>query len=427
MGVASIPSDLLEKILHFGSQLTTSEAIGLLIASTPVALGAWRLAWGQGRSAGRKFELDHGEVPRVKAELDKTRFEVLDLKQQITTRTAEVRVLQEATETAKPDQIDLPADIQDVLRIKQALIKDDAELWRLRSARPLAHLAERLKSSGMSIITIGNLKGGVGKTTITANLAAYFAQKIRATGKRVLVIDLDYQGSLTATLLQAAEKRLDRSAAEYILSGQATGDWLSKVIRDIDVAIPGLDLVPASYTLAAAEDQLMMRWLYHTTDKDVRFNLAEFLLSDEVRKAYGVVLLDVGPRLTTASISALCASTHLLVPTNLDRLSAETIGSFLSRVRSLKDNLGLPIELAGVVGTMTFQQTGLTPAEQDAIGTIRDGLREWGQDGYIFKRSIPRRQIFANLAGEDVGYRKDKQVRTLFNSLGDELSERIKL
>jgi cellulose biosynthesis protein BcsQ len=425
--VASIPSDLLEKILQCASQLTTSEAIALLITATPLAYGGWRLAWGQGHSAGRKFEIDHGQVPDLKSELEKARFDMLDMKQLISSRAAEVRVLQEASETAKSDQIDLPADIQDVLRIKQALVKDDAELWRLRAARPLDHLAERLKASGMSIVTIGNLKGGVGKTTITANLAAYFAQKMRATGKRVLVVDLDYQGSLTATLLQAAEKRLDRSAAEYILSGQATGDWLSKVIRDIDVAVPGLDLVPASYTLAAAEDQLMMRWLYHTTEKDVRFNLAEFLLSDQVRKAYQVILLDVGPRLTTASISALCASTHLLVPTNLDRMSAETIGSFLSRVRSLKDSLGLPIELAGVVGTMTYKNTGLTPAEEDAVGTIRDGLREWGMDGYIFNCSIPRKQIFANLAGEDVGYRRNQQVRTLFNNLGDELSMRIKL
>lgn len=425
--MASVPADLLEKMVQCASNLTATEGIGLLAAAAPLAWGFWRFARSHGHAAGRQYEITYGEVPRVKSELEAARFALLDANQKISLQKTEVRVLQEATETSKADQIDVPADIQDVLRMKQALVKEDAELWRLREPRPLAHLAERLKASGMTVLTIGNLKGGVGKTTITANLAAYFAQKLRASGKRVLAIDLDYQGSLTATLLQAAEKRLDRSASEYILSGQATGDWLTKVIREIDVAIPGLDLVPASYTLAAAEDQLMMRWLYHAIDKDVRFNLAEFLLSEEVRKTYGVVLLDVGPRLTTASISALCASTHLLVPTNLDRLSAETIGSFLSRVRSLKEALGLPISLAGVLGTMTFKQTGLTPSEEDAIGTIRDGLLEWGKDGYIFQCKLPRKKVFSDLAGSDVGYRRDRQARILFNTLGDELTERIKL
>lgn len=424
--VVPISQDLLDKIIKFASQLSTTEAVIMTLATAPVAASAIGGAYGLGHRSGRRYEVLHGQVPQLKLDLDETRFQVLELKQQLSSRVAEVRVLQETSEASRSTEIDLPADVQEVLHVRQLLLKDDVEVWRLRDAVPLVHLRERLIASAVRTVVIGNLKGGVGKTTLTANLAAYFAQRLAPLKKRVLVIDLDYQGSLTATLLQAASKRIDKSAAEFILAGQATGDWLTRVVKDVDAALPGVDLVPAGYTLAAMEELLMMRWLFHTTDKDVRFNLAEFLLSEEVRQTYGIVLLDVGPRLTTASISALCAATHLLVPTNLDKMSTETIGSFLSRVRALKESLNLPIELAGVVGTMTYQDR-LVAAEEDAIGSIRDGLRQWGDDDYVFKRNVPRRQVLATVAGTDIGYRRNKAIRELFNTLGDELASRIKL
>lgn len=423
--MTSVQPEVLDKILKFAAQLNVYDGLTLAATVTPVVGTMLGTAWAHGRSSGRTYEVMHGQVPHLRTELDSTRFQVLALKGQLEGRDDQIRVLKE-TATTSGISPKLPIDVQSVLSLRQELVKDDAEIWRLREPEPLPHLSERLIASGLSVITVGNLKGGVGKTTVTANLAGYFAQRLRPSGKRVLVVDLDYQGSLTATLLQASQKRIDRSATEYILSGQANGDWLSKVIKEVDAALPGVDLVPSGYTLAAAEDQLMMRWLLHTTDRDIRFNLAEFLLSPQVQQTYKVVLLDVGPRLTTASISALCASTHLLVPTNLDRLSAETIGSLLNRVSSIKQSLGLPIKLAGILGTMTFRDK-LSGPEEDALGTIRDGLREWEGEGYVFDRTIPRKQILANVAGTDIGYRRNAAIRSLFNTLGNELAGRIGL
>src|SRR5208282_5050929 len=84
--------------------------------------------------------------------------------------------------------------------LRDALIGSEEELWKLRGKIPSPAWAKALRDSRVRVIVIANLKGGVGKTTITANLAAYFALKRYL---RVLVIDLDYQGSLTGTLLNA--------------------------------------------------------------------------------------------------------------------------------------------------------------------------------------------------------------------------------
>lgn len=462
--MSTMSPDLLEKILKLASELTTAEGFLLAGAASPIIGPVIGGAWVHGRSSGRQYEVLHGQVPQLQGKLTDARHEILALGQKVDNRETEIRILRQNAEIltrqsrtfkqldttttvsqvlphqhreaaaplvppTAPTPLDsqslgLPQEVLEILRVRNLLIKDDADVWQMREPRPLAELRERLLNSGLYIITVGNLKGGVGKTTVTGNLAAYFAKKVNSLNKRVLVIDLDYQGSLTATLLQAAGKTIDKSVAEHLLSGNASGKQLGDMVKSIEDALPGVDLIPSGYTLAGAEDLLMMRWIFHTIEKDVRFNLADFLLSKQVRDTYKIILIDIGPRLTTASISALCASTHLLVPTNLDRLSAETIGSFLNRVKSLKENLNLPIQLAGVLGTMTYRDR-LTNAERDTLGTIKDGLRQWGPDGYVFQRSIPRKNPLANLAGSDIGYRRDDDVRALFNTLGDELCGRI--
>ena len=67
---------------------------------------------------------------------------------------------------------------------------------------------------------------------------------------------------------------------------------------------------------------------------------------------FDVALIDAPPRLTAATINGFCASTHLLVPTVYDKLSAEAVGTFLNGVRTLKNALNTQIDLLGVVGTL---------------------------------------------------------------------------
>jgi chromosome partitioning protein len=179
---------------------------------------------------------------------------------------------------------------------------------------------------------VANNKGGVGKTTLTAYLAAYF----RSKGKRVLAVDLDHQGSLTGWLLSAGgitipdgqDHRL--ALANTVLASELLEKWPAEVLNDGPLA--GTQLITADYTLTQHETKLMLRWLRRLGQPDIRYNLARVLMSDHVqsqKKGFDIVLIDAPPRLTTGAMNALAACTHLLVPTKLDMLSAETVRSFL--------------------------------------------------------------------------------------------------
>ena len=98
-------------------------------------------------------------------------------------------------------------------QLRGALLGSEEELWRLRGEIPSVETADALRRSRAKVLVVANLKGGVGKTTIVTNLAAYFALKRRL---RVLVIDLDYQGSLTGMMLTATKNTLGANSISSI-------------------------------------------------------------------------------------------------------------------------------------------------------------------------------------------------------------------
>lgn len=307
-------------------------------------------------------------------------------------------------------------------RVVTELEKDDADLWRLHRPKPPPQLAEKLKACRTRIVLIGHLKGGVSKTTLLANLAAYFDGK----GKRVLAIDFDYQGSLTATLLRAAGKELSGPYSDILLTGRLKPQELLTAVEDLNPILRRTKLVPAAYTLVQRENQMLIRWLLNGDEADVRYHLAELLLSPEVQNSFDVVLIDIGPRLTTASICALATATHIIVPTILDQLSAEAVGSFLGQARTLTSEMKTGLAAVSVVGTMTRQQS-LGDENKDAVAKIKGALLKWDGDGEMLSPNIPFKQAFIDCAGTGIASLQDNTVRELFEELGDKVSRRIGL
>lgn len=301
-------------------------------------------------------------------------------------------------------------------------------LWNLRPAPSFdAHRASLWDPAGARIVTIGNLKGGVGKTTLAANFAAYVSETLK---EPVLLIDLDYQGSLSNMLMLAIEREDVASNVDRLFEAGANLATLEEASVHLVGKLNRGWLVPANYSFAQLENRLLLSWLLQEDGGvDVRHRLANVLLQPEVRRGYKVIVLDMPPRMTLGAVNALVASHFFIVPTVLDKLSAEAVAQFLTTVRAIKSDLGLEIELAGIVGCMT-RAKDLTGNEPRALELARVGGHVWKPEiDHVFKTTLPRKVAIGNAAGEDVAYfakdRASVPLQSLFDPLFAEICEKI--
>jgi cellulose biosynthesis protein BcsQ len=225
-----------------------------------------------------------------------------------------------------------------------------------------------------TVLVIANHKGGVGKTTLAANIGAFWAQ---AWSKRVLLIDLDSQGTLSAMALRGGDW-LPPKGQDSLATRSISGDLEPSIFVSCAKQVPQeprLKIITAYYDLAQADNRLVIEWLLQCKPartrsffrlvrdvllgnvfklNDVRYNLADLLQAPAVRRAFDVVIIDCPPRLTTGAIQGLCAGSHLLIPTVLDMASAEAVVTFVGEIEGLKKAGVCPhLKYVGIVGTMT--------------------------------------------------------------------------
>jgi len=331
--------------------------------------------------------------------------------------------LEQAKTVLQQQETEIKQREQRITNIRNAFIGKEHDLWCMHTARtPNSYEGSMRSQRRRPIIMVANLKGGVGKTTLTANLAAYFCEN----GKRVLLIDVDYQGSLSNMLL-SADQVLDvpDGINDLLKSCDGLPDFHRAFVQFSNV-LKGSAIVPARYQLASLENRLLIEYLLQDDHDDGRYRLARSLLSEEVSKTFDVAIIDAPPRLTAAAINAFCASTHLLVPTVYDKLSAEAVGTFLNGAHVLKGALNHGIDLLGIVGMLTSQQFSLSQREQDAKAVaMRQASQTWGPNHHFFDRHIPRKAAIAAAAGEEIAYYRDATVREWFDELGKAISERL--
>ena len=255
----------------------------------------------------------------------------------------------------------------------------------------------------------------------------------------MLLIDLAYQGSLTNWMIRSADLYIPPnqahrlSLANKLVDGTAQDQWQAEVLRNGQNGhgLVEAQLISSDYTLTGVETKLMLRWLQNGAERDVRYNVAKILLGPHVQDkidGFDVVIIDAPPRLTTGAIGALVASTHLVVPTILDPLSAETVGSFLRQAWALRGRLNPGLELAGVVGTMTPARPlgqDLGSPEQAALGIVSRGIKEWQASTHVFDADIQDIAAIKNCAGRENPYFSSPRARDMFDAFGDELCGRI--
>ena len=331
---------------------------------------------------------------------------------------------------------------ENLARLEAALDRNDEELWRFHKSKVPIDFLDRIVASGLKVITLANLKGGVGKTTLAANLAAY----LERLGHRVLLIDFDYQGSLSITVRRAAERTHADSASHRILTQNLTAQEVAGNGFRLDPRLANLRLVPAGYEVSRQEARILMRWLLQQEKEDPRYALARLLSQPMITTEFQYVIIDTPPRLNLATVNALCASRYLIIPTILDVLSIENVGVLLGQTDAwFRKDLNPHLRLAGIVGSMT-KQRDLNDTELSARKTVEETAREqwdkldratisrlvldpWPEDAHVLQNYVPDTARFLHDAGRDIAYldesKANRDTRATIDRLGQEILKRI--
>ena len=203
------------------------------------------------------------------------------------------------------------------------------------TGRPARQIPEPrpLSSHGSAVvISMCNQKGGVGKTTSTINLGASLA----GYGRKVLLVDLDPQGALSAGL-GVPHYELANTVHNLLVEPRVP---ISEVL--IHTKVDGLDLVPSNIDLSAAEIQLV-----NEVGREQALARALRPLLDQ----YDYVLIDCQPSLGLLTVNALACSDAVIIPTECEFFSLRGLALLSDTVDKVRDRLNPKLTIDGILVT----------------------------------------------------------------------------
>lgn len=195
-----------------------------------------------------------------------------------------------------------------------------------------------LKQHGPArIISLCNQKGGVGKTTTTISVGAALAEY----GRRVLAVDFDPQGALSAGL--GVQQHDVPTIYDLLLSPRADARAAIQ-----STAIDGLDVIPANIDLSAAE--------VHLVNEVAREQILARVLRS-LSNEYDTILIDCQPSLGLLTVNALTASHGVLIPLEAQFFALRGVALLIETIEKVRDRLNPAIDLDGILVTMFDART----------------------------------------------------------------------
>ncbi|BAM05439.1 ParA family protein [Phycisphaera mikurensis] len=283
-----------------------------------------------------------------------------------------------------------------------------------------------MKNEKTTVVSIGNQKGGVGKTTTTLNLAAALGQ----LGKEVLVIDLDQNCGATRGLGIPPESYAS-SFDMMVGEGGGTGaelDPLELVITtdpDEDLLLPeGVSMITGNRSLEDLDDVLRKK-------PEARFSMPGAVLEPSIQKLvdakkWDFIFLDTAPQLTTATLGAYRVAEWFIVVTQPEALSILGMEDAFSDLKLVRKEYNPALKLLGVVigNYAKGTKTAMTLDRQ-----IRDQFEGTGTFG-PFKQNISRTVAIPTAQYEQmtiIQHKPAHQSTEEFRCLAKEVMERINL
>ncbi|WP_341775157.1 ParA family protein [Staphylococcus hyicus] len=260
----------------------------------------------------------------------------------------------------------------------------------------------------MSIITVGNFKGGVGKTTV-ATLLSYIASE--NYDKKVLLIDFDPQGNATQ-IMKRTYPDFEEEKISFI-DMLKNGDLNKSIVK----LTSKLSLLPADSSLANLSDIISK-----TNILKKRYILNNVI--EKIKKTYkfDYIFIDVPPTINSDfTNNAVYASDYILMVFQTQQSAYESSLSFVNFLRDRKKESDLKFELVGAVPVL-IKKSGRV--DKQILNMSKSAFSEALFENQIYQRERIKRFAVNGIKDRDM---HDKKVIYMFNKVYEELVDRINL